>query len=294
MIAARLKGDPVAARVVPATGFTAALTVVSAAAMAVLAVFALAIGLGAADMAKRWEAEFSGTATVRISSPVDQIEAQTDVVLTALAQTPGITAARQMTVEEQTALLAPWFGPDLPLDMLRLPVLIEVTETGDGPDVEGLRQRLRAEAPGAVYDNHARWRAPLIEAAQRLRSLSLAALVLIAVVMAVTVGLGAAGALAANGQIIDVLRLVGARDGWITRAFVRRFTLRAFLGGVAGTLIGIVLVLLFPDGVETGVLGGLGFDGAEWLWPVLVPCGAAALAFVATHAAAARRLREVA
>lgn len=294
MIVARLSGDPVAARVVPAKGFTAALTIISAAAMAVLAVFALAIGFGASSLAERWEAELAGTATVRISSPVDQIEAQTDAVLAALAQTPGVAAARRITDEEQTALLAPWFGADLPLEALRLPVLIEVTETGDGPDAVGLRQRLAAEAPGAVYDDHDRWRTPLIEAAGRLRALSLASLVLIAVVVGVTIGLGATGALAANAQIIDVLRLVGARDTWITRAFVHRFTLRAFAGGVAGTVIGVALVILFPDGAETGVLGRLGFEGADWLWPLLVPFAAAALAFVATHAAARRQLREVA
>lgn len=287
-----LLGDKTANRVVPPSGFTATLTIVSAAAMAFLAVFAIALAAASGELATRWESELEGTATVRIAAPEGERDAQTEAVLAALKQTPGIGAARRIDEAEQQALLAPWFGEGVPLDKLRLPVLIQVTETGDGPDVTGLANRLAAEAPGAVYDSHGRWRLPLIEAASRLRGLGLTALALIGVVTAVTIALAASAALAANGQVIDVLRLVGARDGWIARAFVRRFTLRAFLGALAGSVAGTLAVAALPDGVETGVLSGLGFDGLEWLWPLVVPPAAALLALVATWAAATRRLTE--
>lgn len=280
-------------RVVPATGFTVWLTALSAAAMAFLAVVSLALALAAGDIAARWEAELAGTATIRISAPEGQQEAQTEAVLNALAQTPGIATTRVIEEAEQLALLAPWFGEDLPLDTLRLPVLIAVTDEGAGPDPEGLRQRLAAEAPGAVYDDHGRWRGPLIEAAARLRTIAYASLVLIAGVTATTIALAASAALAANGQIIDVLRLVGARDIWITRAFVRRFTTRTVAGAAVGTALALIVLVLFPSGAETGILSGLGFHGPQWVWPVLVPVAAAILAFLATHAAAARRLKEV-
>ncbi|MEO9824717.1 MAG: FtsX-like permease family protein [Paracoccaceae bacterium] len=287
-----LRGDASSDRVVPPTGFTALLTSVSAGAMAFLAVFAIALSLAAGALAARWEAELTGTATVRISAPSEQVEAQTQAVLTALSQTPGIAGTRQLDESEQQALLAPWFGTDLPLDRLRLPVLIEVQETPDGPDVAGLTQRLAAEAPGAVYDNHNRWRLPLIDAAAKLRQLGLLALLLIAGVTGVIVALAASAALSANGQIIDVLRLVGARDNWISRAFVRRYTLRALGGAAVGTVLGMIIVALLPSGVETGVLSGLGFDGAEWLWPLTVPVIGGAIAWAATRAAATRRLKE--
>ncbi|NNE89018.1 MAG: cell division protein FtsX [Silicimonas sp.] len=287
-----LRSDAASDRVVPPTGFTALLTSVSTGAMAFLAVFAIALSLAAGDLAARWEAELTGTATVRISAPTEQVEAQTEAVLTALSQTPGIAGTRQINEAEQQALLAPWFGVDLPLDRLRLPVLIEVQETAEGPDIEGLAQRLAAEAPGAVYDNHNRWRLPLIEAAANLRFLGLISLLLIAGVTAVTVALAAFAALSANGKIIDVLRLVGARDNWISRAFVRRYTLRALGGAAVGAALGMIVVALLPGGVETGVLSGLGFNGAEWLWPLLVPVIGGAIAWGATRTAAVRRLKE--
>ncbi|MEM7752283.1 MAG: FtsX-like permease family protein [Pseudomonadota bacterium] len=286
-----LFGDTTAKRIVPPSGFTAALTLFSAAAMGFLAVFAIAVQLATGELAARWEAELNGTATVRIPAS-EGAEAQSEAVIAALSQTPGIASARRVSDDEQTTLLAPWFGEGVPLDKLRLPILIEVTEAEAGPDVAGLSARLSAEAPGAVYDNHSRWRVPLADAAARLRQLGGFALILIAGVTAVTIALAASSALAANRQIIDVLRIVGARDGWIAAAFTRRFTLRAFAGAFVGTILAMVAVALVPGGVETGVLSGLGFDGAEWLWPLLVPFVAAGLAFAATWVAAARRLKE--
>lgn len=285
--------DGTAERVVPATGFTATLTILTSAAMAFLAVFAMALAFAAGNLAERWEAELAGAATIRISAPADQIAAQTEAVVTALAQTPGIASSRVLDLDEQRQLLAPWFGSDLPLETLRLPVLIEVIEDAEGPDAEGLRQRLAAEAPGAVYDSHGRWRTPLIEAAGRLRGVGMTALLLIAGVTAATIALATSASLAANGQIIDVLRLVGARDSWIIRAFVRRFAARTFVGAAIGTFLALLVILLFPNGPETGILSGLGFSGFGWFWPLLVPPSAAILAFAATHVAAVRRLREV-
>ena len=229
---------------------------------------------------------------MRITASAEDVEAQTEAVLVALSQTPGIAAARRIDSDEQTRLLAPWFGSDLPLETLRLPVLIEVSEVSEGPDVTGLSQRLAAEAPGAVYDTHGRWRMPLIDAAERLRQLGVFSLGLIAIVTGAIIALAASAALAANAQIIEVLRLVGARDGWITRAFVRRFTLRTLLGALVGTLLAMVGVALVPSGAETGILSGLGFRGAEWLWPLLVPLVAGLIAFGAAYLAANRRLRQ--
>ena len=289
---ALLAGDRSAEAVVPRTGYTAMLTIACAAAMAFLAVFVLALALSAGRQAGEWEATLSETATIRIAAPAEMAEAQAETVETILSQTPGIGETRRLSDDEQALLLQPWFGSDITLETLRLPILIDVSLTGNGPDVIGLRQRLAAEAPGAVYDDHGRWRAPMIEAARGLRSLALVALILIATVTGVTVALAASAAISANGQVIDVLRLVGAEDSYITRAFTRRFTLRTLSGAALGLATGVIAVALIPTVAGGGLASSVGFQGAEWLWPILVPLIAAALAFVATRAAAARRLKE--
>lgn len=291
-IVALARGDAQADRVVPRSGQSARLTLATSAAMAFLAVFAMALSMASGRLADRWSDALAQSSTIRISAPEAELDTQTWAVLTVLEQTPGVESARALSDEDQQALLSPWFGPDLPLDDLPIPRLIEITETSDGYDSDGLRQRLVAEAPGAVLDDHDRWRRPLADAASRLRLLGGLALVLILGATAAMVTLAAQAALAANEQVIRVLRLVGARDSYIAHAFVRRFTVRALTGAAAGTAIGVVAVLILPSARDTAaILTGLSFSGAGWLWPLLIPILAATTAFFATRFAAFRTLR---
>lgn len=287
-----LSSDRQVDRVVPPTGFTAQLTLFTAGAMAFLAVFALALSLASGRLADRWAGALAGTATIRISAPQDQIDLQQTAVLALLSTTPGIQTARAIGTDEQTKMLEPWFGPDLPLDALPLPRLIELTEAPEGYDSEGLRQRLAAEAPGAVLDDHTRWRRPLAIAAERLRLLGVLSLALIAGATGAMITLAANAALSANLPVIRVLRLVGAKDSYIVRAFVRRFTLRALTGAVIGTVLGLVGVAILPSADEAGgFLTGLGFQGTGWLLPLVLPPIAAIVAFLATRFAALRTLK---
>ncbi len=291
---ALLTGDARADRVVPPAGASAWLTTLTAAAMAFLAVFALALSLASGRLAERWSGALAQGATIRISAPAAEMEAQTRQVLAILAETPGVATSRAINAEEMRGLLSPWFGSDLPVESLPIPQLVELTEAGQGFDAAGLRLRLAAEAPGAVLDDHMRWRRPLVEAAGRIRALGFLSLALIGATMTAMVSLAARAALAANGQVIRVLRLVGARDTYIARAFVRRYTLRAFFGAAAGTLAGMVAVALLPPASEAGgFLTGLGFAGAGWLWPLAIAPFAGIVAFWATRFAALRTLREV-
>lgn len=288
-----IAGDPQADRAVPPTGFTARLTLFTAGAMAFLAVFAMALSLATGRLADRWSAELARTSTLRITAPVDQAAAQLRAAITVLETTPGVAAARPLSADEQRALLEPWFGAGLPVEDLPIPQLIEIIEEGDGYDSIGLRARLQAEVPGAVLDDHTRWREPLVKAANRLRTLGWLAIVLIAGSTAAMITLAAQAALAANAQVIRVMRLVGARDIYIAGAFVRRFTLRALMGAAIGTVVGMIAIWLLPStDVAGGFLTGLGFQGVGWLAPLIIPPLAAAVAFFATRAAALRMLEE--
>lgn len=293
-IAGFVVGDAQADRAVPPSGFTANLTTFSAAAMAFLAVFALALSLATGRLADRWGQELARSSTLRISAPGDQIQTQTQAALKVLQTTPGVASARALSADEQRALLEPWFGPDLPLEGLPIPQLIEISEDSTGYDAAGLRLRLQAEVPGAVLDDHTRWRKPLIRAAGRLRALGWLSIALIGGALAAMITLAANAALAANARVIAVLRLVGATDRYIAQAFVRRFTLRGLSGAALGTALGMGAVAVLPAAQDTaGFLTGLGFQGAHWLVPLFIPLLAGAVAFIATRAAARKTLREL-
>ncbi|MFK7877961.1 MAG: cell division protein FtsX [Paracoccaceae bacterium] len=290
-VIARLRPDPNAGRIVPPTGYTANLTVFAAAAMAFLAVFAMALSLAAGRLAQRWGDELASGATVRIVAPLEQQSAQVEATLRVLQTTRGVDSARALSAQEQAALLAPWFGQGLDLTDLPVPRLIEVIEDRTGFDATGLRLRLAAEAPGAILDDHARWRDPLTRAASGLRLLGWLCIALILAATAAMISLAAGAALSANAQVISVLRLVGATDAYIADAFVRRFTSRASVGATGGTFAGMMAVLLLPSAGETSsLLTGLSFSGWHWILPIFVPILAGLVAFAATRAAAKRTL----
>ena len=283
-----------ALEVVPPSGPTAWLTTFTAGAMTFLCVFALALSLASGRLATRWSEALAKTATIRLSAPTGQMQIQTDAILATLATTPGIASYRALDDAETRALLEPWFGPGLPVEALPIPRLIEVVEAEQPYDSEGLRQRLAAEAPGAVLDDHTRWRRPLVEAASRIRLLGVLSIALIGATMAAMITLAARAALATNAEVIRVLRLVGAKDSYIARAFVRRFTLRSFAGAAVGATAGLIGVAALPAAdAAGGFLTGLGFTGLGWLWPFALPPLAAIVAFLATRRAAFRKLREL-
>ena len=286
-------GNPQADRIVPQSGTTARLTVFVSGVMAFLAVIALAVSLTTNRVASLWAEELAQSATLRLPADPATADALLVSALDVLQTTPGISSVRALSQDEQQALLEPWFGPDLPLDALPMPQLIEIVANGEGYDVDGLRARLSAQVPGAILDDHEAWRAPLLDAARRVRLIGWSVIVLIGATVAAMITLAAQAALAANVQVIGVLRLVGAKDAYIARAFVRRFTLRAGGGAIAGAIIGVIVVLLMPqgDGSDSLMLG-VGFEGADWVWPLMIPFLAASVAFFATRSAAFRRLRE--
>ncbi|NNK77547.1 MAG: cell division protein FtsX [Litoreibacter sp.] len=293
-VTALLSGDRQADRAVPPSGFTAILTSFTAAAMAFLAVFILALSLATGRVAERWASELGLTSTIKISAPVGEMETQTRAVEEVLRTTSGIKSYRVMSDADQRALLAPWFGSDLPIDSLPIPRLVEVVETEEGYDVTGLRLRLQAEAPGAFLDDHTRWRRPLVSAAQSLRLVGWGALGLIVLSVAAMITLAAQSALAASSQVIRVMRLVGARDTYIARAFVRRFTLRTLIGALVGTVLGAVTLILLPQqNAPDAFLTGIRFDGWQWLWLLVLPPFSAIVAFLATRRAALGTLNEV-
>ena len=124
--------------------------------------------------------------------------------------------------------------------------------------------------------------------------LGIVSLMLIGAASAAMITLAAKAALAANVQVIRVLRLIGARDLTIATAFVRRFTRRAAMGSAVGTVLGMGAIAILPDASAAGgFLTGLGFQGADWLMPLTIPLIAAGVGFVATRWAALKMLEAV-
>lgn len=266
-ILATLKGVAGPGRVVPPSGISAWLVIASTGIMVFLATLALAFALTAGRVADRWEDGLAAALTIRLPSSSENAEAQLDRIRAILETTPGLGTPRVLDSAEQAAYLEPWFGAAFDLSLFALPHMIDVPIADPGFDPAGLRNRLEGEVPTAELEDHRSWRAPMAAAAGQVRSLGMLALLLIFAALAAIIVLACQAAMIASTPAISTLRLIGARDSFVARAFVRRITLRALLGAVSGILPALALLALVPR-ADPDSLGPVGLSGAQWLAPL--------------------------
>jgi cell division transport system permease protein len=258
-----------------------------------LAVIALGLVLAGGRLEATWSGGLAEQATLQVFAPATEVETQARAALAVLRTTPGIRSVRMVEVAEQRALLEPWLGADSAIENLPLPLLIDVGVERNELDRAGLDRRLAEAAPGAAFDDHTAWRAPLVASAGRLRAFALACLGLLALAFAAALAIAGHAAIAASAPAIATLRLVGTRDGAIARALTGRLTRQATLGAGFGAAAGAGLLAFLPQASESGFfLIGIGLGGWQRALPLLVPVAAVALAWVASAQAVRRGLRR--
>jgi cell division transport system permease protein len=157
---------------------------------------------------------------------------------------------------------------------------------------------LKAAAPNAVLDDHTRWVARLKSTASAILWSALAILILIAIATAATVAFATRAGLATHGQIVQLLHLMGARDGFISRAFEWHYFVAALVTSACGMLAALAVFVVAGSAEAVGVasvpfLPPLGLKLAELPWLVLVPVTASLIAWVTARLSVFSALRKI-
>lgn len=263
-------------------------------AMAFLAVAAIEAGAAADRIAAGWSEELAQSATVRITATAGTLDEVSAAAMAVLEVAPGVASARLMSEAELMELMAPWLGREADVAALPLPALIDVTLEDGGPDTADIQRQLDLAAPGALYDDHGEWRAPLIEAAVGLRRIAVAGVLLTLAALAAMVAVAAIASLWAGSSVVRTLRLIGAEDQFISRAFERQFAIRAALGGGFGAFIALVIAARMPTISASGILAAPDTATTSlipWIAP-LAPVICAVTALAATRLACMFVLRR--
>lgn len=270
--------------------------------LACLAIGALTLINRAVD---QWSHGLAAEATVQLRQVqgVDQ-QAELKKLDTLLRQTPGITAISVMSAKEAAKLLEPWLGPgnaeELPIPRL---VRLSLDESAP-PDLDALSARIGADIKGAALDTHQRWQAELTRMARTLSGLAYAILMLIAASAVAMVVFATRTVLDANRQVVDVLHLVGARDGYIARQIDRRFLVTGLSAGLIGVGVAVLIFLLLG---LSGRLSGEGLAAASrsllfappqvslmsYAALLAVPVAATTIALITSRVTLIRMLRNV-
>lgn len=288
----------------------AAIVSLTAFAMGFLAALALAAVAYADLIAGGWTRDLAGRLTVVLSvDPADDAVGETarrgeiDRALAAVRGARGVQAAELVSDAEMEKTLAPLLGADLGAAALAAPAMIDVRlegavdEAARAATADKVRLALRRARIDAEVETHGAWIARLEPAAARVRWLAYAALAVIAAAAALTTALACLSALAAHAAVIDVLKLVGARDKFIVQIFVRRFQITAFVGSAIGSAAAAAaLALASRDLAGAGALAPLApqlaLEPRVWAQFAVTPLAFAVIAIVAARVAVEMRLRR--
>jgi cell division transport system permease protein len=255
--------------------------------MAFLAALALGGALIANRSAASWQAGLTGRLTVQVlpegaAAPAAEVNAAVELLRT----TPGVVYAGALSDADNLALVEPWLGRDAVIAALPFPRLIDVQlAPGATPDVSALETRLKAVAPHSVLDDHNRWIGRLRSTANTVVLSALAILLLIGIGTAATVAFATRAGLAAHREIVQLLHLMGAQDRFIARAFEWHYFIAALAASAAGSALATGVFLAAGSLDQFGLasvsfLPPLGLQLIEIPWLVLVPVGAALIAWV--------------
>jgi cell division transport system permease protein len=264
--------------------------------MMFLTVLAAAAGLALGGAASALDAGLKGKLTIQLAEASPAIrEAQVKRILT---ETRRLAAVESATVPEAqlAEMLRPWLGDDSLEADLPLPALIDVVlRRATAEDVALVTQTVKAAAPAARVDPHAKWLAPLAGLLDALTWLAVALVVLMAVATSAVVVLAARGAVNTHRATIDVMHLLGASDAQVAKLFQRRIALDALFGGGLGLLAGLVVMLLVGQrmrDIGSELLGSAGFSWGGWLMLFLLPLAGALLATLCARLTVLASLRK--
>jgi cell division transport system permease protein len=210
-----------------------------AAVIAILTFLAALCAVGAelvSASSEQWRSAVAREVTIQIRPQV-QRDVEADVARAAdlARRTRGVESTQAFTKAESERLLEPWLGTGLNFTDLPVPRLIVVKlAAGEKPDLQGLREALRDQVPGASLDDHALWLSRLSTMANTVVGVGLALVLLVLAAAALAVTFATRGAMAGNHEVVDILHFVGADDDFIAREFQRRFFKLGLRGSIAG------------------------------------------------------------
>ncbi len=230
------------APLIPRNSVAGRALVVVIAIMTFLACLTAGAALLVAHASQAWRSDVLRDATIQVKPRAgDDVESLVAKALAIATKAPDVESARAYSKAESEKLLEPWLGAGFDLSQLPVPRVIVVRLGEQRPeDLATLRSALASAVPQADLDDHRVWAAQLGAMADAVVILAAALFVLMIVAMATAIGFATRGAVAANREIVEVLHLVGASNGFIAGEFQTHFRRLGFRGAMIGGSAAIV------------------------------------------------------
>lgn len=261
------------------------------------ACLAVVAALGANRAAEGWADQLRGSATVLIRpTGTESADAAAERATAVLAKVPGVEEAAELETAKARALVQPWLGPGVDLADLPIPrlVTLQFDPKKATPSPASLEQALKAQGLDGVVDDHSHWIKDIVHGGELARVAAVAVAVLTGLAAAAVVAFATHAALQGRREIVEVLHLAGADDGFIVGLFQNRLAqlaaLAGALGAVAAALVAAAVRLMGGGGGLTPVLP---IAWTDLLAVLPCPLIAAGVAVVAARITAQRLVGEL-
>ncbi len=273
------------------------LLVFVAAVLSFFACVSVIAALGANRAASGWAEQLRGSATVLIRpTGTESADAAADRATALLAGVKGVAEAAKLEKEKAQALVEPWLGRGADLADLPIPRLVTVQFDPKAvpPSAALIEQTLRANGLDGVVDDHSVWIKDIVRGGELARAAAVAVAVLTALAAAAVVAFATQAGLQARREIVEVLHLAGAEDGFIVGLFQNRLAELAAVAGSFGALpAALVAAAVRLMGGGGGLTPVLPIAWTDLLAVLPCPLIAAAVAVVAARITAARLIGEL-
>jgi cell division transport system permease protein len=232
--------------IVPADSIAGRALVAVIAIMAFLAAVTLGAVVLVRGAAGEWQSAVAREVTIQVL-PAQGRDLDADIKKAAdlAVATPGVDSVRVYSKTESERLLEPWLGSGLTFDDLPVPRLVVVRVSADAqPNLGALRKALAGEVAGATLDDHRGWIDRMRGMARTSVVCGIVVLMLVLAATMLSVAFATRGAMASNRPVIEVLHVIGARDGYIAGQFQRHFLWLGLKGGAIGGIAAMTLFAL--------------------------------------------------
>lgn len=266
--------------------------------MVFLATVALAGAIALNVLVVDWRDDARDTATVQIAVDDNRdMDRKVADALEVLRRTPGVAAAEPLAEDQIDRLLEPWLGPGSIASGLPVPRLIDVAlEPDHGIDLAALAVKLEAAVPGATLDDHEPWLERLVSLVRSIQGLALGVVAIVGTATVAIIVFATRAGLAAHADAIEVLHLIGARDGYIARQFRRHCLKSALKGGIPGAALAaltVTVIVVLATRLETPLLASPNLEYGDWIALMLPPVAGALLAALTAHLTVLRVLKRM-
>jgi len=271
--------------------------------MVFLLVMATAMALATRNAFNAWDSQLSSVITVQVPTPSPSehkaisADERVEKIAALLRSTEGVIGIKPVDPKESIDLLATWLGEGNIRAELPIPRLIDFTLADDAEvDLTALQEEMTALVPGTELDDHKMWLDELLAFGDKIAWAAGLIAAAIGVATLVIIVFATRSGLVTHHPTIELLHIMGARNGYIARQFAtKNFTL-GFGGGVMGLLLALLLTYAMGQAFAEVVDGLLPSWHLLW-WQMaaigIIPLLAGLLAMLTSYATVLYKLSRI-